>query len=118
MKSSRLLFVVATLALTLLFTVVLPTTTASADPASAPVDTRKLIKAVDAKAGTVSIQYQSNKSIHVFKVDDFTTIRVNGNLAKIGDIKGGMLLADSSERNPQTLDSISVVPVSAGPKAK
>ena len=74
-----------------------------------PLIRKKTISAVDAKANTISIQYLSNKKTFVYKVDDFTTIRVNGNLAKLADVKTGMVVSESSERDTQTLDSISVV---------
>ena len=87
------------------------TSTAANTPAkpaapAGPVDTKKTISAVDAKANTISIQYLSNKKIVVYKVDDFTTIRVNGNLAKLADVKTGMVVSESSERDTQTLDRI------------
>ena len=119
MKPTRLLLALATLALTLLFA---PTTIASGSSTPGLTNTKKLIKAVDVKACTVSIEFQSTKTTRVYKIDEWTTIRVNdNNRAKIADIKVGMLVGDCSERTPGILDTISVggtatAPAAAAPK--
>jgi hypothetical protein len=111
MKPSRLLLTVTTLALTLLFTFAVPTATAAAAKPAAPpvpVDTRKMIKSVDAAAGTIVIQYMRDKTIHAYQVYELTSIKVNFVAGKIADIKPGMEVSDFLEKDSQTLDSISV----------
>ena len=114
MNPSRLFLAVAALALALMFTIAVSTSATAAatapkpTPTPGPVDTKKLISAVNATASTVTIQYQSNKKTFVYKVDDFTTIRVNDSHAKLADIKVGMVVSESSERDAQTLESISL----------
>src|SRR5579862_573336 len=83
MNSPRLLLTVATLALTFLFAIAMPVAIAKekkgkdATP-DTPVDTSKVVKSVNAAAGTVVIEYMSDKSMHTYKVDGGTLIKVNG----------------------------------------
>ena len=111
MKPFRFLLVATTLALTLLFTFAVPTAAAAtATPAAPPVpiDTRKLIAAVDAVAGTIVIEYMRDKTMHTYTLDDVTSLKVNGSRGKIADIKAGMVVSDFVERDDHALDSISV----------
>ena len=52
----------------------------------------------------------SDSVTHVYKIDGGTTIKLNDATAAIADIKVGMQVTDLSERDPQTLDSISLAP--------
>jgi hypothetical protein len=111
MKPFRLLLAVATLALTFLFTVWVPTATAAAKkPAAAapPADTRKVIQSVNAAANTVVIENMRDKTTHTYAIDDVTALKVNNVPGKIADVKAGMVVSDFVERDDHTLDSISV----------
>jgi hypothetical protein len=118
MKLSRLLFIVTTLTVALLFT--LPISTAVA---GSTVDTTKVIKSVDAAGSSVVIQYMSDKTLHPYKIDDVTMLKVNNVAGKVADIKPGMVVDDFVERDDQTLDGLSVSgngtsPPAAKPTAK
>jgi len=124
MKPFRILLLITTLALTLLIT--LAVTTATADTKkidNPPVDPRILVKSVDASAGTIVIIYMRDKKVQTYKIDDATVVKVNNSPGKISDIKGGMEVSDSSERDSETLDTISLTgsgaPIDSGsPKKK
>ena len=75
-----------------------------------PDDTRKIVRAVDRSAGSVEVQTMFDQAMHHYKIDLGTVITVNGGAGKISDIKVGMQLDDYVERDPETLDSISLVP--------
>jgi len=109
MKPSRLFLAGVTLALALLFTFAVPIALAGPpkEPPPPP-DTRKLIKSVDAAAGTIVIQNMRDKSIHTYKIDDLTTLTVNNVPGKIADIKPGMEVGDYLERYSDTLDSLTL----------
>jgi hypothetical protein len=118
MKPSRLLLAVTTLTLALLFTLAVPTPIAGTPTAPpAPVDARKLITSVDAATGTIGIENKRDKTTRTYKIDDFTSVKVNNSRGKIADIKVGMQVRDSIERDSQTLDSISVDMADAAPEA-
>jgi len=108
MKPSRLLLAVTPLALALLFTFAVPTAIAGTTKGPAADDPRILIKSVDATAGTVEFEYMTNKTTHVYKIDGGSTVKVNDASGTITDIKPGMQVRDSAERDSDTLDSISV----------
>jgi len=110
MTPSRLLLAVTTLAMALLFTFAVPTATAAstAKTVTPPLDTRKLIKSVDAAAGTIEIENMRTQTSRSYKVDSVTSIKVNNAPGKIADIKVGMQVRDTVDRDDQTLDSISV----------
>jgi hypothetical protein len=124
MKSFCFPIAVVTLMLTLLLTLAVSTagaSTAKKPTPPPPVDKRILIKAVDATAATVEIQYMRDKGFHTYKIDSLTTVTVNKNPGKFADIKVGMQVRDYVERDDQTLDSISVDkadPAPAVPKKK
>ena len=109
MRSFRLLFVTAGLILSLCFIAVTPASGAAKPPAPPPpVDTRILIKAVNTADSTVDFQYMRNKSTHTYKIDDLTVVKVSNRVSKFSDIKAGMKVDDSVERDNDTLDSITV----------
>ena len=122
MKPSRLFLAVTTLTLALLFTLAVPTAIAGKPKAPpAPVDTRKLVQAVDAAAGTIVIQNMRDKTTHTYKVYELTSIKVNFSSGKIADIKAGLQVRDYVERDDRTLDNITVDkadPAPAAPKKK
>jgi hypothetical protein len=81
---------------------------AKKDTPPPPVDTRKLIKAIDAANSTVDIENMREKTVHTYKIDDVTVVK-EGNMAiKFADIKVGMKVTDELERDNDTLDSITV----------
>ncbi len=110
MKSFRSYLIVATLALTFLFSIaVLNATAAAAKKAEPPpVDPRKLIKTVDVKDSTVVIQYMRDQSLHNYVIDDLTTLTINNASGKIDGIKPGMVVDDFLERTDKILDSLTV----------
>jgi hypothetical protein len=91
-------------------------------PPPPPVDTRILIKAINAANSTVDIEYMRNKSVHTYKIDDLTAVKVSNTTSKFADIKVGMKVDDSVERDNDTLDSITVetdhTPAPSAPKKK
>jgi hypothetical protein len=111
MNSTRFLLCISSLMLVFLFTLAVPSAqarrhvTSSDGPAA---DVKKVIKAVNAAAGTVEIQFMDDNSTQVYKIDGGTVIKVNDGSGKITDIKTGMLVTDFIERDPSTLDSLSV----------
>ena len=110
MKPFRSLSALATLALTLLFAFAVTTANASTKPPAPPppVDNRVLITAVDAAAGTIVIEDMHYKTTHTYTIDGFTVLKVNNSPGKIADIKVGMQVRDSEERNHQILDTLTV----------
>jgi hypothetical protein len=117
MNPSRLLFTVAALALTFLFTLAVPTAMAgSTKPAApAPVDERILVQSVNVAAGTIVIQYMRDKKTHTYTVDDLTALKVNNSPGKIADIQVGMQIKDYVERDPHTLDTLTIQYAAPGP---
>lgn len=83
-----------------------------------PPDLRKLIKSVDAKASTVTIVNNRDKSTHIYKVDDLTKLLVNNQPAKFPEIRPGMVVDDSLERDNDDLDELSVTGYGSEPVAK
>ena len=77
-------------------------------PPPPPVDTRILIKSVNAAGGTIVIKTMRYGTLRTYKLDSVSTIEVNKVPGKITDIKPGMQVRDSVERDDQTLDSIAV----------
>ena len=85
---------------------------------AAPPDLRKLIKSVDAKASTVTIVNNRDKSTHTYKVDDQTTVMVNNQPVKFPEIKPGMVVDDFVERDSDDLDSVSLTGYGTEPVVK
>ena len=118
MKPSRLLFAIAALALTLLFTVWVPTASAASAPPSPPIDMRVLVKSVDVSACTGEIEHAQSHTTHAYTVDGITMITVNGQKGTIAQIKAGMKVVSSIERDSHSLDSISVAAAAPTPAPK
>jgi hypothetical protein len=115
MKPSLLPLAVTTLMLAFSLTFAVQTATAAGynagnynAPAPREPDTRVLIESVDASAKTVVFKYMDKGTTQTYTVDDLTTIKVNDNTGTFAQIKSGMQVRDSVERDSQTLDSISV----------
>ena len=108
MNSSRLFSAVAgALIMVCLGSAVQAATKKSTTPA-APPDVRKLIKSVDAKANTITIVYDRDKSTHIYKIDDMTKLTLNNQPGKFADIKPGMVVDDSLERDNDDLDALTL----------
>jgi len=109
MKLSRLLFVTV-LALFVFAACPGQSARAATPPKTpaAPPDVRKLIKSIDAKASTVTIVYNRDKSTHIYKVDDMTKLTLNNQPGKFADIKVGMVVDDSLERDNDDLDGLTL----------
>jgi hypothetical protein len=73
-----------------------------------PPDPRKLVLSVDPKTNSFVVQSMRDKSKHTYKVDDMTRIKVNNQDGKFADIKVGMVVDDSIERDYDTLDSLNL----------
>ena len=113
MKHYRILFTVAALALSFLFSGAVLTVTAASKtppPPPPPIDTRILIKAVDAKAGTITIQYMRSAKApeHTYALDGLTALTVNNAKGTVDQIKVGMQVRRYVERDDVSLDSIDV----------
>ena len=87
---------------------VLSNITVSADNPP-PKDIRKLIGTVDAAASTIVLNDQKNNLTHTYRVDDMTTLVINGVPGKFGEIKSGMEVRDMVERDNDTLDSLTLI---------
>jgi hypothetical protein len=109
MKSFRFFFVVSAMVLALLFVLAAPNANAG-KPKEPPLppDTRKLIKSVDVKAGSLVVVNLRDKSLHTYAIYELTVITVNNVKGTIADIKPGMVVDDYMERDDTTLDSLSL----------
>ena len=76
----------------------------------APDDTRKIVRAVDRSSSTIEVQTMFDQAMHHYKIDLGTVVTVDGAMGNLNKIKVGMKVSDFVERDPQTLDSISLVP--------
>jgi hypothetical protein len=110
MKSSRLLFAVATLALLFTLTVTTATagTTGNGWSQRRQIDLRYLVTSVDATTGTIQVEFMRDKTIQTYKMDANTRIRVGDNLGTIDQIKVGMQVRKNFMRQGQTLAAIIV----------
>jgi hypothetical protein len=104
MNLSRLFLIVVAL----MFIASSSPATAAAKTPPPPNDHRILVQSVNVKHGTVTLQYMWNKSVHVYTLDASSTVTVKGKPATISDIKSGMRVLDSIDRDEHTLDSITV----------
>jgi hypothetical protein len=123
MKPYRILFTIVTLALAYLMTSAVMPTSASTPAPPPPIDTRKLIKSVNAADSSIVIEYMRDKTLHPYKIDDITALKVNNVPGKVTDIKAGMVVDDYVERDGQTLDGLNVsgnggTPTAAKPATK
>lgn len=80
-------------------------------------DTRVLVQSVDPVANIVVFQTMKDKSTHLYKVDAGTSITVNNNPGTFSNIKAGMEVTSSTERDSTTLDAISVGVASPAPSS-
>jgi hypothetical protein len=109
MKSFHFSLSVVLVAFALLLTVSAPSAIAGKPKTPPPPpDTRKLIKSVDVKGGSMVIQNMRDKTLHTYAVYELTAITVNNLKGTLADIKPGMVVDDSMERDDTTLDSISL----------
>ena len=107
MRHLRYLSLTVATILALCATALTPASAASKTPPP-PVDTRILIKSINAANSTVVFEYMRDKSVHTYKIDDMTVVKVSNSTSKFADIKVGMKVDDSIERDNDTLDSITV----------
>jgi hypothetical protein len=81
-----------------------------------PPDVRTLVKSVDkANSSIVILLKRDNNITHTYRLDDLTKILIDGSSAKFADIKAGMEVSDSTERDTETLDSISLLSKTSAP---
>jgi hypothetical protein len=93
----------------LLGPVTVPAIAAAKKPVPPP-DVRTLVKSVDkANSSIVILLKRDNNITHTYRLDDLTKILIDGSSAKFADIKAGMEVSDSTERDTETLDSISLL---------
>jgi len=83
---------------------------ASAPKPPPPIDTRILVKSVDVKAGTITVQYMrdAKQAPHTYVIDGMTALRVNNVKASIDKIKPGMQVRSYLERDDVALDGVDV----------
>ena len=75
----------------------------------APEDTRTLVKSVNLSDDTVILESAHDNALHTYHIDSATAVTVSGIPGKkISDIRRGMEVRSSVERDDQTLDSIYV----------
>jgi hypothetical protein len=86
-------------------------------PPPPPPDTRKMIKSVDAATNSVTIIEMDRKVAHTFRLDDTSSILIDGTKAPFSSIKVGMEVSDSTDRDDTTLDSISLLTATHAPVA-
>jgi D-hexose-6-phosphate mutarotase len=110
MKSSRLFLACVIVTLSLLFTsTIVPAHATTKKKAPKPVDTRTLVKSVNLSDDTVILESARNNALHTYHIDSATTVTVSGVPGKtISDIRSGMEVRSSVERDDQTLDAIYV----------
>jgi hypothetical protein len=115
MSSFRLLFVVSSVAVALLFTLALPPATAASTgfktvPVPPPIDRRILIKAVDVKASTITVKYMRSAKApdHTYAIDAMTVLTVNDVKGTIDQVKVGMQVRSYVERDDLSLDSVAI----------
>jgi hypothetical protein len=116
MNSHRALVATALLAgcflLTLLAT---PVFAAPKTKIVTPPDRRYLVKAVDASSNSITIFSSIEKTSQTYRIDDTTSVQVNGSPAKFADIKAGMEVAAYTERDSDDLDSVSLMSKTSAP---
>jgi hypothetical protein len=56
-----------------------------------------------------------DKSVHTYMIDDLTALKVNNLPGTFTDIKAGMQVRDYVERDPRTLDTLTVDLADPGP---
>ena len=106
MKSSRLFL----FALLIAFVTCVSSSTMAKEAKTPPPppDVRKLISEVDVKANSVTIVNNRDKSKHTYKLDGMTQLKINNQDGKFADIKVGMVVDDSLERDNDDLDALSL----------
>ena len=83
-----------------------------------PPDLRTLVKSVDkANSSIVILLKRDHNIMHTYRLDDLTKILIDGSTAKFADIKAGMEVSDSTERDTDTLDSVSLLSKTSAPVA-
>jgi hypothetical protein len=108
----RLLRAVSAFVLTIFCLFVLSAGVVSAAAPKKPVpppDYRKLVKSVDAKANSIAILNSRTKEVHTYRIDDLTVVKIDGTPAKFAAIKAGMEVSDSTERDNDDLDAVSLL---------
>ena len=90
---------------------------AAAKKPAPPPDYRKLVKSVDPKANSISILNSRTKEVHTYRIDDLTVVQIDGAPAKFAAIKAGMEVSDSTERDADDLDAVSLLSKSHAPVA-
>ncbi len=90
---------------------------AAAKKPAPPPDLRKLVKSVDKANNQIVISDLRAKTSHTYKLDEMSTIQVDGGAAKFADIKAGMEVVDATERDNDDLDSVSLKSRTSAPVA-
>jgi hypothetical protein len=81
--------------------------------AAPPPEVFSKVTKVNAKTNEVTILFRKGdivlaKKPTVYTVDDMTTVTVNGAPGKFADIKAGMYVMGTTERDDHTLDNLTV----------
>ena len=88
---------------------------AAKQKAAPPPDVRTMVQSVNKANNSVVIISNRDKITHTYRLDDLSTIQVDGGPAKFADIKAGMEVSASTERDSDTLDSLSLVSKTSAP---
>ncbi len=73
-----------------------------------PPDTRKLVTSINLKNDTIVISDKLAKTDHTYAIDAMTKVQVGNLPGQFADLKVGMKVDDLTERDNDTLDSITV----------
>jgi hypothetical protein len=94
---------------------------AAAKKPAPPPDWRKVVKSVDKGSNSITILNMRTRENHIYRLDDLSKIQIDGAPATFADIKAGMEVSDSTERDNDDLDNVSLLskthaPVAVDPK--
>lgn len=121
LQASRFPIAVTTLAVALFFAFAIPNAAMAHGGMGMDgmnEDALILIQSVDTASNSVTFKDMKAMSTHIYKIDAATSITVNNNPGTFADIKAGMQVSNSTERDASTLDSITVVGKAAPAKSK
>ena len=78
-----------------------------------PPESKSVVTAVNAKTHEVTIKFKTSsyaaaKNLHVYKLDEISTITINRVPGKFEGIRVGMIVQGITERDAHTLDNITL----------
>ena len=81
-----------------------------------PADERTLVTSVDMAHQKITFEYMKDHSHQTYVVDAGTAVTVNGSPGKLGDVREGMQVKGSINRDAETLDSLDIETATPAPK--